>query len=151
MDYHKDKATRLLLMIMKNPKTHLDKSAKRIQRLKVPMCFKGDDGSMNEKLFQLYQIQEPLNKGSNKHARIDNFIQIDQLHKQNFRGLEHWTTRRACLQSILSLIHELDVMSIPLHHRLNDLKLPPAPESKDKIPRGKKISSKLGMLKNIRN
>ena len=43
-------------MIMKNRKTHVDKGAERIQRLKVPMFFKGNDEAMNKHLFQLCQI-----------------------------------------------------------------------------------------------
>ena len=139
----KDNVVRFLLTIMKNPKICPHKGNERIHRLKVPMWFKGDDGETNEKLFKLHQIQEPSVEGSNKYTKIQNFIQTDQLFNQNFRGCEHWITCRVHLQITLSLTHELDITPIPSCHGLNDLRLPPDPESKEKIPTGKKVVFKV--------
>ena len=125
-------------MIMKNPKTHLDKATQRFQRLKVPMCFKGEVGTMNNMSIKQCLIQEPSNEENNKCTKICTHAQIDQVHKECFRGCECWIICRAHWQSMLSLILDHDLLTIHPCHGLNDLKLPSPPDSKDKIPIGKK-------------
>ena len=53
------------------------------------MCFKGDDGVMNQNLFQMHQIEAPRFEDSNNYTKIYTILQIDKFRKQYFTGCEY--------------------------------------------------------------
>ena len=46
----------------------------------IPMCFKGECGDKNRKMFKQHHLPEPDNEESNRIAKIYGIIQIEEFY-----------------------------------------------------------------------